>query len=301
MDTLLNIRAFIAAAEAGSLAGAARRLCVSPSVITKRIARLEDEMRATLFIRTTRKLEITAIGAEYLPRYRGIVNEIDEALRGARQSGGVLQGTLRIKSPTTITLLYLGRFFSDFQARHPNVNIDLVLMDRSANPNEEGFDIAIGAMPTSYANVIDIPLCVNERVLCASPTYLSEREKILHPQDLIHHDCLVLPTIGNSWTFKGEAGDIEVTVRSRFSVNDAQMLHDAACAGRGVTVVSEYIARRSIQEGRLTALLPDYPPKSLWLRAMVPRSRMDRSIVSAFIDDLKTYTSPIAPWDHPGM
>ena len=190
LDTLLNIKAFLSTARAGSFSAAARELGVAPSVITKRISRLEDQMHAKLFIRSTRQLILTELGERYLPRYQAIVGEIDDALKGADQVARGIEGHLRIKAPTTITIAYLGTIISDFQVAYPHVTVDVVLVDRSVNPIEEGFDVALGSLPAFYPNVIDEPLCPYPRVACAAPRYLQERGTPLHPRDLLEHDCL---------------------------------------------------------------------------------------------------------------
>lgn len=296
MDTLLNIRAFIAIAEGGSLSAAARKLNVAPSVISKRIGRLEDEMGSLLFVRTTRKAEITALGKRYLQRFRLLVQELDETLAGARRCTYDLEGHLRIKCPTTIAIAYFGRFFREFQARHANVSVEMVLVDRSVNPLEEGFDLALGAMPTSYPDVVDIPLCIHENVLCAAPSYLERRGYPQHPRDLAQHDCLVVLTSA-VWVFESNQGDVIVPVRSSFSVNDGQVLHEAACHGAGITVIAEYVARESLKAGRLVSLLPGYPAKALWLKALVPSSKVNQPLIHALIEELKDFTQPLPPWN----
>jgi len=197
MDTLLNIKAFLATARAGSFSAAARQLGVAPSVVVKRINRLEDQMRAQLFVRSTRKLALTDIGERYFPRYQILVGEVEDAINGAAASPGRIEGHLRIKCPTTLTILNFGEIINDFQAAHPGISVEIVLIDRSVNPVEEDFDIAIGAMPASYANVIDEPLSPYPRVLCAAPSYLATRGEPKHPIDLIGHDCLTFQTTGS--------------------------------------------------------------------------------------------------------
>src|SRR5436853_5607813 len=100
MDTLLNIKAFLATARAGSFSAAARELGVAPSVIIKRINRLEDQMRAQLFTRSTRKLTLTETGERYFPRYQTIVGEVEEAINGAASTAQQIEGLLRVKCPT---------------------------------------------------------------------------------------------------------------------------------------------------------------------------------------------------------
>ncbi len=292
MDTLLNIRTFLSVARAGSLSGAARQLGVATSVISKRLNRLEDEMRSQLFIRSTRKLELTETGERYIARYQAIVAEIDDALSGASASSQQIEGHLRIKCPTTLTILHFGAILSDFLQAHPKVSIEIILIDRSVNPNEEGFDIAFGALPASYANVIDEPLCPNPRVLCAAPSYLERRGEPMHPRDLIDHDCLVFTAIGTSWSFDSPRGTIRVEVRSRYSANDTQVLRGAAINGLGVFVGGRYLVKDAVDQGKLKLLLTDYPVSELWIKALIPQNKIKKAAVQALMRWVKTRVQP---------
>ena len=299
MDTLLNIRAFLATARAGSLSGAARQLGLAPSVIVKRVNRLEDEMRAQLFIRSTRKLELTETGERYVTRFLTIVSDVDDALSGAQASSEQVEGHLRIKCPTTLTILHFGDILSDFQMAYPNVSMDIVLLDRSVNPVEEGFDVAFGALPASFSNVVDEPLCLYPRVLCAAPSYLARRGEPKHPRDLVEHDCLVFTATGLSWSFDSPRGAIGVEIHSRFSTNDTQVLHGAAVKGLGIAMIGRYIARKSLESGLLVPLLSEYPITDLWLKALVPQNKLKRASVQALLQWIKTRVQPLPPWDRP--
>ncbi|MDQ8730428.1 LysR family transcriptional regulator [Bradyrhizobium sp. LHD-71] len=296
LDTLLNIKAFLTAARAGSFSAAARELGVAPSVIVKRINRLEDQMRAQLFVRSTRKLSLTETGERYFPRYQTIVGDVDDALNGAASSADRIEGQLRIKCPTTLAILNFGEILNDFQVAHPGIAVDLVLIDRSVNPVEEDFDIAIGAMPASYANVIDEPLSPYPRVLCAAPSYLDAHGEPKHPIDLIGHDCLTFQTTGSTWSFESPRGLINVDVRSRFSANDSQILQSAACRGLGIAMVARYIARPAIEAGHLRTLLPDYPVPELWLKALIPSNKIKRAAVQSLLQWIRERMQPLPSW-----
>ena len=296
MDTLLNIRAFLAAAHGGSLSAAARQLRLSPSVIAKRVDRLQDEMGVALFIRSTRKLELTEIGKRYVPRYRALLNELDTAIKSAAASPQLFEGHLRIKCPTTLAVLYFGEMISDFQLTHPKVSIDLVLMDRSVNPVEEGFDIAFGALPASYAGVVDEPLCPYPRVLCAAPSYISRHGAPEHPRDLVHHDCLPFTATGFTWGFESPRGEIRVEVHSKLSANDAEVLHRAALKGLGIAILERYIVTESLDKGLLIPLLPAYPVPDLWLKALVPQSKIKQATIHSLLEWIKDRVQPIPPW-----
>jgi len=173
INTILNINAFLVVARLGSFSAAARELDVAPSVVTKRITRLEERVHTRLIARSTRGLTLTPAGERLLPRFLRVVAELDELLIDTSASSeGEIDGHVRIKGPTTITSLYLGALFGEFQVNNPRVTLEVVLMDRSVNPLEENFDLVVGARAASYPNVVDIPLCIYPQTLCCAPAYL---------------------------------------------------------------------------------------------------------------------------------
>jgi DNA-binding transcriptional LysR family regulator len=151
-------------------------------------------------------------------------------------------------------------------------------------------------MPASYANVIDEPLSPYPRVVCASPAYLDARGEPKHPIDLIGHDCLTFQTTGTTWSFESPRGLINVDVHSRFSANDSQILHNAACRGLGVAMVARYIARPAIEAGTLRTLLPDYPVPEFWLKALIPTNKIRRAAVQSLLHWIKERMQPLPSW-----
>lgn len=299
MDTIDNMRTFIAVVRAGSFSAAARNLDTVPSVISKKINRLEDQIGAPLFIRSTRKLQLTETGERVHPRFVSIVAEVSDTFADMRDAASPMDGTLRIKCPTTLCVLHFGRIITEFQAAHPQARIDLVLMDRSVNPVEEGFDIALGAIPSSYPNVEAIPLCPYPRRMVASPRYLARAGELSHPRHLLEHDCLTFHPTGSNWIFEGEQGPVSVEIHSRFSVNDSLVLVESALADLGIAVVAEYLARPHIESGALVDILPEYSVPDIWVSAWIPTMRAQDRLVMAMCDWIIQAVQPLAPWDRP--
>ncbi len=144
MDILMNLRAFLVTARTGSFSEAARQLHVVPSVIAKRVTHLEWTIGVPLFSRSTRRVALTESGQKFLANAHTLVADFDAIVSGMGRAHDALEGHLRIKAPTSLTVLYLGRMFSEFQRVHDRVTMEVALIDRSVNPLEEGFDIALG-------------------------------------------------------------------------------------------------------------------------------------------------------------
>ncbi len=293
---LIDIEAFLATARAGSFSAAARDIGVAPSVVTKRVGRLEAEIGSRLFVRSTRRLTLTTEAERLRPRLHLLISELEDALSGAHPPERGLHGHLRVKAPTTLGTLFVGQSIARFQAANPSITTELQLIDRSVNPLEEGLDIALGALPQSYASVIETPLCPYQRVLVAAPDYLERAGTPTAPSELVQHKCLAFVPVGLTWSFESEQGPVRVDVHATFTVNDSRLLVAAAAEALGITVVPSFLVREELAKGRLVALLEDFPISPLWFKAMVPRNKAHRPEVAALLEHLKTeFTDP--PWN----
>ncbi len=299
MNTLLNIKAFLLVARSGSFSAAARELGVAPSVVTKRITRLEDEMGAQLFVRSTRALALTPAGERLLPQYQRLVAELDEIIGATAAAERGIEGHLRVKGPTTLTSMYLGKIFCDFHARNPGLTFEIVLLDRSVNPLEENFDLVIGALPASYPNVLDVPLCPYRIVLCAAPSYVDSKGAPEQPTELIEHDCVTSVLMGNTWVFENPPSTVSVEVRSKLHANDTRVLREGALAGIGIAVLPHFLVADDLQGGALVELLPQYPIPAFWLKALIPRLKLNKPAVHELVEYLKARMSPVPPWEKP--
>ena len=256
-------------------------------------------MRTKLISRSTRGLALTTAGERLLPRFLRLVGELEELFVERTAAAGGIEGHLRIKSPTTITSLYLGALFSEFQVANPRVTIEMVLMDRSVNPLEEGFDLVVAARPASYPNVVDVPLCAYPQVLCCSPGYLLSHDTPRHPGELVDHDCLTTVLFGTTWPFESPRGSLSVEVRSKLHANDGRVVLEATRRGLGLAALPAYLVSNDLAEGQLVQVLETFPMASPWLKALVPRMKMDKPAVRELIAFMKARIQPVAPWDEP--
>lgn len=297
MDTLANLRAFIDVAETGSFSQAARRAGVAPSVVTKRVDQLEWRIRAPLFTRSTRKVSLTDVGERYLPQLRDLVRQMEDTLDGMARADGALEGHIRIKIPSTLGVLALGELLNRFLLAQPMVSLEVVLADRSVNPIEEGFDLALGARPESYGGVQDHPLAPVTRRLVASPAYLARAGEPQAATDLASHDCLVLSTTGTRWELQGHQGLVGVDVRARLRTNDGLALLQAAHQGLGIALLADYLAAPGLREGALVEVLPAMRLPDLWLKAMVPANRAHLPRIRALLQWLSLQLAGLALGD----
>lgn len=296
IDTLVNVGAFIKVARLGSFSAAARDLHVAPSVVTKRISQLEKQLGLRLVARSTRGLTLTADGERYLPRLARLMAEHDDIFNGSLSCDHKIEGRIHIATPPTITL-FIGSTFSQFQLKHPRVDIELVLMERSVNPLEEGFDLALSAMPVSYPNVMDVPLCRYNLVTVCAPAYLRGRDPPQHPTDLVEHQCLTTALLRTSWGFTHSSGSMNVEVHSHLQSSDMQMVREAVRMGMGIAILPAFLVRDDLQSGKFIQLLEHFPVALYWLNAQVPRLKLNRPTVRSLVSYLKEAMTPVPPWD----
>jgi DNA-binding transcriptional LysR family regulator len=203
-----------------------------------------------------------------------------------------------VAAPTSFGTLHLGPALCDLQKRHPKLTIELVLNDRTVNPVNEGFDVAIQDSPAASPLLIERRIAPLRRVVCAAPGYLRARGTPKHPLDLSEHDVIQYSYLstGNVWVFEGRKGKASVAVNPRFTTNSGQVMRDATLSGNGIALLPTLIVGPDLRRGRLTAILGDWAPPELWIAAVYPQSHRSAVKVRLLLDFLlKRFGDP--PWD----
>jgi DNA-binding transcriptional LysR family regulator len=288
MDTIASMRAFVAVAKMGSFSAAAQKLDLVPSVVTKRVTQLERTVGKALFHRSTRKVVLSPDGEHHLERIIAAIAAHDQALSELRRGVRRLTGPIRIKVSTTLGFIRLNALVRDFAELHPDVDVEVLLLDGPMNPAAEGIDIAITAFSASFDNVADEFLWPLRRSLFASKQYLSSYPRLDHPRQIEEHRCLVYQPTGPSWPFLSHNGVMTVTVHPRMSSNDMIVLLEAAKTHLGIALLSNYVALVEFRKGSLVAPLPDFPVPDLWIKAMVPLDRLIMPRVNALLHFIRS-------------
>ena len=302
MDKLGDMAAFVRVVEARTFTQAAERLGWSKSVVSRRIAELEDRLGVRLLNRSTRRLSLTEAGQAFYERCARILADVDETEAAVSSLHTEPRGLLRVNAPMTFGMLHLAPAISAFLDRFPDVEIDLVLNDRFVDLIDEGFDLALRIGDLADSSLVARRLAPCLRVLCASPDYLARCEEPATPAGLTDHDCLLYSNIPNSdvWRLTDSGGtDHVVRVRSRLRVNNGDVLREAAAAGLGITLLPTFIVAEAIADRRLRPILCDYRPPPTVVHALYPHNRHLSTKVRAFVDFLAERFGPTAYWDEP--
>ncbi len=255
------IRLFIKVAELGVIAAAARELSISSSFANRRMALLSERLGAQLFIRSGRRLKLTAAGERYLTwaneslaSYELLSDDLDAI---ANQPSGIV----RFACYTPALDSYLIEAMKLFNEKYPEITVEVTTSDRPIRLIAEGYDIAIhaGPMPDD-GNFVTKLVQRFDRLICASPDYIARNRLPRTPRDLLAHRCLIHSQSELAlWNFIGENKQKElVTVRSRLRSNSYLVLRELALRGLGVVRIGENLVRRSLDDGSLVRLLPNY-------------------------------------------
>lgn len=269
MDRLDEMAAFVAVAEHGGFAAAARQLQLSAATVTRAVAALEAAVGAELFVRTTRFVRLTDAGERYLHDCRRILRQLEEAEAQAAGAHTAPQGQLVLAAPILFGQLLLLPALVEFLAAYPAVNVRLMLVDRSVRLDEEGIDAAFRTGELADSSLVAMPLGHIRRVICASPGYLAQHGEPRHPQELREHALVASVADGRSdqWQFVDGGSVLDVAIRPRLVVSTNAAAIDAAQAGAGLTRVMSYQVAETIAQGRLQRVLQSFEtrPLPVWL------------------------------------
>lgn len=286
MDRLECMRTLLAAADAGSLSAASRKLGVPLATVSRKVSELEAHLGTNLLIRTNRALILTDAGRSYVTACRRILEDIEVAEQAAAGEYRAPQGELVISSPIVFGRLHVLPVVTEFLRAYPGVEVRLDLSDRVVDLVDDHIDLAvrIGELPDS--RLVARRVGAISRISCASPGYVAARGEPAHPGELAEHACVTFDVLQSprSWKFQVDTKVQAFDVRSRLVVGTAEAAIDAAKQDVGITSVLCYQAKSAIAEGRLLRILRDYEPNSRPV-SLVYRSQQYLPVkVRAFID-----------------
>ncbi|KSV69569.1 MULTISPECIES: LysR family transcriptional regulator [Sinorhizobium/Ensifer group] len=298
MVKIEGITAFVAVAEAGSISEAARRLRLSKSVVSERVAELERGLNATLLHRTTRKLTLTEDGIAFRERAVRIVSEVQAAASDLAERRGQLTGPLRIAAPVSFGRRHLGPALYPFLARHPEIELTLDLDDRRVDAASEGYDAIVRHGVIADSRLMVWKLARSRRLLVASPDYLERHGTPASLTELEGHRGVFYTNRGAAdWRFEGPSGATIVRARLALGMNNGDMMHDAAVAGLGIALLPAFIAGPAVREGQLREIDVGLRPEPEFIYMAHPEGRRVSAKLRAIAQHLKEAFGDPPYWD----
>jgi DNA-binding transcriptional LysR family regulator len=276
---------FVRIVDGGSLTAAADALHTSLPSVVRTLAALEAALGVRLLNRTTRRLSLTDEGREYYERCKRVLADVDDAEAALSARRAAPRGRLRVTASVMFGRLRVAPVVMEFLAKHPAIQVELLLLDRVVDLVEEGIDVGvrIGALPES--SLIAIPVGETRRIVCASPAYLKKAGTPKIPQDLAGHRTIAFSALGQTseWSFAGRAPS-QVAVRPFLTTNQIDAALDACVRGLGCGQFLCYQVRAALDRGTLERLLTSFEPAAMPIHVVYPHARLLSANVRAFVD-----------------
>lgn len=293
MDPFFELKTFVEVVEAGSLSGAADRLNVAKSVVSRRLKTLESRLGTPLMMRTTRRQSLTEAGEAFYERCVNLLADLESAEEAVTERDGTLRGRLRIAAPQIFGFTHVAPALLEFMARHPDLLIDVDFSDRRVDLVQEGFDMAIRVGVLADSTLRAHRLSRVRMAVCASPDYLARFGMPETPDDLGHHHCIRYSQVSNVniWHYRDRdqrLGQVRVPIRALSS--SGEFIREAAISGFGVMLSPTFLVSNALAAGTLVTVLDDYEwydsAPELNVYAVFPPSRHRSRRVRMFTDFL---------------
>ena len=258
------LAAFVQVAEDLSVSAAALHLGTGKSVVSKRVAQLEAEVKATLFSRSTRRIALTVAGEAYLEFARRALVEVATAEERLRDLRTELTGQIRLTAPVSWGQHVLAKRLPEFMRQHPAITIELLLADRVMDIGYERIDIALRWTSTPPPELMAVPVAEVAWVIVAAPAYLDAAGVPGDPRDLAAHTCMAYwrESSDDAWTLVAGERRRQVSVHSRYHANNPEAVAHAALAGLGIAMLPLYLCADALADRRLVMVLPAWTPET---------------------------------------
>lgn len=285
------VELFVRVAELRSFRAAGDALGVPRSTVSRRVAELESALGTRLFHRTTRHVELTSGGKAYLRACGPALGAIAKAGRALATRDEDITGRLRVTAAVTLAETMLGEVVAECLARHPQMQLELVLTDRHVDLVEEKFDLAFRSGTLRDTSVVAHEIARSQVRCFASREYLRDRGTPLVPRDLRRHECILFPPYAprGRWTFRSRGRAMEIPVRGRLVVNSIPLAIDAAARGLGIARLPGAVMREGLAANQLVAVLDAYAPPARPLHAVHASGGRVSPTARAFLEIAKRH------------
>lgn len=286
-DRISTLRLFCRVARTESFTSAGREVGLSQPSVSRIISKLESDVGAALFVRSTHAVKLTEAGMDYLSRIDPILADLDEANQIVR-GDGTLKGRLRVGCATSFAVREIIPRLPGFVDAHPELQVDLVLTDSMQDLIDQAIDVALRFGPLGDSTLVARKLGAPQRLLVASPAYLEKAGTPLTPADLARHNVILGPSgMGlTGWSFQKNGKTVSVRVAGQVMVTVNEAATAAALAGMGIVTTALWGCRAELESGQLVRLLPDWEIGTVEVNAVLSGGRNAKPSARAFADYL---------------
>ncbi len=296
-DRLTDMRVFTRVARLGGFAAAARELRLSTTAVSRRVSDLEGALGARLLRRTTRRLSLTEEGHAYLERCERVLEEIDDLESTIADQRSSPRGRLRITTGVSFGMEQIVPLLPGLLSRHPDLVVDLELVDRFVDLVADGIDVAIRIGRLADSSLVARRLATCRFALCAAPDYVQRVGRPVVPEDLAQHACIVDRNTPRTWEIQSGSGLHRIVPEGPLHVNSAHAVRDAALAGMGIALAPTFVMGRSLASGELVEVLPECTIPDSAVYAVYPPTRQLSTKVRVFVDHVLEHIGDPPAWD----
>ena len=286
MDRFLAMQVFVAVGEEQGFAAAARRLGLSPPMVTRAISGLEQAVGVKLLQRTTRIVRLTEPGARYLLDCKRLLSEVADAEQAVSGAHGELGGQLAITGSVMFGAQFVAPLLLEFLEKHPKLTARALLVDRVVDLIEEGIDVAVRIAHLTDASFRAVRVGSVREMILASPAYLKRHGVPRRPADLTDLTAITFShgRAPPAWPLREGKRTVAVRPKTRLVVNSSHVALMAAISGAGVTRALSYMAAADVKAGRLRVVLSEFEPEPLPVHVIYQAGKQAAARVRAFVD-----------------
>ena len=285
MDKLYAIEAFIKIVDAGSITAAAQTLDVSQPSMVRTLAALERELGVRLLNRTTRRMSLTDEGRDYYERSRQIVAAVEDAQLSLSARRVTPRGRLRIASSVSFGRTFVAPLVAEFLAAHPELNAELLLLDRVVDLVEEGMDLAVRVARLPDSSMVGHSIGEVRRVVVASPALLKTGGLPKNPVDLRGRRCVSFTGVVSPghWSFGEGRKQMQVPIKNALVTNQVDAGVLACVQGAGFGRFNDYHVLEHIKAGKLVRVLEKFEGAAIPASIVYPSARHQSPNVRSFV------------------
>jgi DNA-binding transcriptional LysR family regulator len=254
---LRDIEVFVQVVEDGDFSAAARTLALTPSTVSKSIARLENHLGRRLLHRSSRSMGLTPEGQSFLEAAHRVLDAVEEA---EAVVSATPSGTLRVRSVPTFARYQVAPLMPAFRRLYPKLRVEFMLSNERTAWLDDGADVAIASGDLPSSSLIARRIASSRWIICASPRYLQDHGTPSSLEELSQHECLnfSMQTKWNRWSNAESGINSRLNTSGGIVANQGDMLLALARAGAGIVRLAEFHISDDLRAGGLVALFPDH-------------------------------------------
>ena len=284
MDRLAAMQTFVKVIETGSFSAAARQLRLGQPAISKTVAQLEERLGLPLLLRSSRRLSATEAGQIFYDHAKVTIAQAEEAELAARGAGAGLTGRLRVSAGVTFARLKIVPKLGSFLAKHPKLEMELILDDRNVDLVGEGIDVALRLGVLTDSALAARKIAVVGRRVVGTPAYFARAGVPEMPADLSAHEAIIYSQRGggSAWTFAKDGAEQSVVLSGRIRSTAVEAVREAVLADLGLAVASDAMLGAELERGAVREVLADWRLPSIDVWAVFPTGRRASAKARAF-------------------